>query len=171
MFRNYSKYEVYPDGKIWSYSRNKWLKPITKKNGYQQVHLSDNEGKRKLYYLHRVVWESVTGSPIPEGYEINHRSEAKDENMISNLELLTHKENMNFGSRNSRAGKSISKANTNNPNRSKSVGAFDKNGELVMAFPSIAECGRQGFSQANVCNCCRGVKNYKTHKGYIWRYI
>lgn len=167
-FRNYDNYEVFEDGRIWSYKKKRFLKPYTNKNGYQQVQLTDNEGKKKLYYLHRIVWEAVTGAPIPKGYEINHRSEAKDENMISNLELLTHKENMNFGSRNSRAGKSISKANTNNPNRSKSVGAY-KNGELVMTFLSIAEARRQGFSQSNISLCCRG--KLKTHKGFEWKYL
>ena len=155
MFRNYSKYEVYPDGKIWSYSRNKWLKPITKKNGYQQVHLSDNNGNKRWYLLHRVVWESVTGSPIPKGYEINHISENKTENMISNLELVSHKQNMNFGTRTQRC--------------SKQVGAFNNNGELVITFPSAKEAGRQGFCYSSVAACCRGEQ--KTHKGFIFRYI
>ena len=96
-FRDYDNYEVYDDGRIYSYKRNKFLKPITRKDGYQQVRLSDNEGKIKLYYIHRIVWEAVTGAPIPKGYEINHISESKDENMITNLELVSHKENCNFG--------------------------------------------------------------------------
>ena len=164
MFRNYSKYDVYSDGRIWSYSRNKWLKPSTRKDGYQIVFLYDNEGKPKTYYLHRVVYESVTGSPIPKGYEINHISENKTENSITNLELVSHKQNINYGTRNER----IAKSNTNNQKLSKQVGAF-KDGELVMAFPSIAEARRQGFNQANVCNCCIG--KLKTHKGFEWKYL
>lgn len=42
-FRNYSNYEIYPDGKIWSYKYKKFLKPKTNKWGYQQVKLYDNE--------------------------------------------------------------------------------------------------------------------------------
>ena len=163
MFRNYSKYEVYPDGKIWSYKTKKFLKPQTVKGGYQQVKLYDNEGKMKRYYIHRVVWESVNGSQIPEGYEINHISEAKDENSITNLELVSHKENINFGTRNDR----IAKANTNGK-CSKQVGAY-KDGELVMAFQSAREAGRQGFCQARISDCCNGKR--KTHKGFEWRYI
>ena len=30
-FRNFEKYEVYEDGRIWSYKTNKWLKPKTEK--------------------------------------------------------------------------------------------------------------------------------------------
>ena len=162
-FRDYSKYEVFEDGRIWSYSHKKFLKPITMKDGYQQVGLYDDDGKMKKYLLHRVVWESVTGEPIPEGYEINHISEAKDDNFFENLQLMTHKQNLNYGSRNSRA----SKTKTNGV-RSKQVGAY-KNGELVMTFPSTAECGRQGFNQSTVAACCRGER--KTHKGYTWKYL
>ena len=111
------------------------------------------------------MWEAVTGEPIPENLEINHISEIKTENFFANLQLISHKENCNFGSRNERARK----ANTNGK-RSKAVGAF-KDGELVMIFPSVNEAQRQGFDIGSVGKCCRGVKNYKTHKGYEWRYL
>ena len=162
-FRNYDNYEVYEDGRIWSYWTNKFLNPKTLPNGYRQVHLTDNEGNTKWYYLHRVVWESVTGEPIPENLEINHIDEMKDNNARSNLQLVSPKENCNFGTRNSR----IAKAMTNGK-LSKKVGAF-KNNELVMTFPSVMEAGRNGFESSNVSACCRG--NRKTHKGYSWRYI
>ena len=96
-FRDYTKYEVFEDGRIWSYSHKKFLKPETTKKGYQQVMLTDNEGNAKMYYLHRVVYEAVTGEPIPQGMQINHRSEVKTENMITNLELMTPKQNINYG--------------------------------------------------------------------------
>ena len=92
-----------------------------------------------MYFLHRVVYEAVTGSPIPEGFEINHRSEVKTENMITNLELVSHKENVNYGSRTQKC--------------SKQVGAY-KDGKLVMSFQSTAEAGRQGFYQTSVAACC-----------------
>lgn len=172
MFKDFTKYEVYEDGRIWSYKRNKFLRLTTRKDGYQQVSLSDNEGKRKTYKVHRIVWEAVTGSPIPEGYEINHRNEIKTSNMISNLELLTHKENINYGTRNSRARKSISKENTNGK-RSKQVGAF-LNGELVMTFLSTKEAQRQGFNSGHISACCRSCylrEGNNVYKGYTWRYI
>ena len=157
-FRDYSNYEIFEDGRIWSYKRSKFLKPAILPNGYQQVCLTDNEGKQKMYYVHRVVWESVNGEPIPKGYEINHRSEVKTENMITNLELISHKQNLNFGTRNQRASKS----------KSKQVGAF-KYGELVMVFQSTNEAGRQGFNKGHISACCRG--KLKTHKGYEWKYL
>lgn len=163
MFRDFTKYEVYSDGRIWSYSHKKFLKPITNKNGYQLVHLTDNEGNAKFYQLHRVVYESVTGSKIPEGLEVNHISEDKTENFFANLNLLTHKQNINYGTGIKRSAKARI-----NGKRSKAVGAF-KNDELVMVFPSLQEAGRQGFYQGNIYACCNGKR--KTHKGYTWKYI
>lgn len=172
-FRNFEKYEVYEDGRIWSYSRNKFLKPATMPNGYQVVCLTDNEGKSKMYRLHRVVWEAVTGSPIPKELQCNHINEDKTDNRFENINLLTQKENLNYGTRNSRAAKAISKANKNNPKLSKAVGAF-KNGELVLSFKSTMECGRQGYNQGTVASCCRNCymrEGNNVYKGYEWRYL
>ena len=172
-FRDYTDYDVYEDGRIYSYKRKKFLKPNTRKDGYQQVWLTDNEGNRKMYLLHRFFYESVTGKPIPEGYEVNHISEDKNENSFESLNLLTHKDNVNFGTRNERSRKAISKAMTNNTKISKAVGAF-KNGELVMVFPSTRQAQRQGFNQSSVSACCRNCymrEGNNVFKGYEWKYI
>lgn len=157
-FRNFDKYEVFEDGRIWSYKSKKFLKPWTTKYGYKRVSLTDNEGNSKMYHLHRVVWEAVTGSPIPEGYEINHIDENKTNNHISNLNLMTPKENVNFGTCIQRRSAT----------RSKTVGAF-KNGELVMSFKNIMDADKNGYSFGCVARCCRGER--KTHRGFEWRYI
>ena len=167
MYKDFTKYEIYDDGRIWSYSRKKFLKPTTK-NGYQVVCLSDNEGNMKQYLVHRVVYESVTGAPIPDGLQVNHIDENKANNSISNLNLMTPKENTNWGSGIERC----SKARINGK-RSKAVGAF-KNDELVMTFPSTKECGRQGFDSGNVASCCRNCylrEGNNVFKGFEWRYI
>ena len=164
MYKDFTKYEVYADGKIWSYKRNKFLKPATTKDGYQIVVLFNNEGKRKTYQVHRVVWEAVTGTQIPQGYEINHRNEIKTDNrFFENLELVTHKENMNYGSRTKRQAKSLSKQ----------VGAF-KDGKLVMKFSSTQEAERNGFQHSAVSMCCRNCysrEGNNVYKGFEWRYI
>ena len=162
-FRNYDKYEIYEDGRIFSYWTNKFLKQETTKCGYQRVRLVDNEGKQKRYQVHRIVYETFSGSPIPEGMQCNHISEDKSDNRFCNINLLTPKENCNWGSRNSR----VAKANTNGK-CSKQVGAF-KNGKLMFTFPSAKEGGRNGFDQGHISACCRGES--KTHKGYEWRYL
>lgn len=162
-FRNFDNYEIYSDGRIWSYKYKKFLKPWTKKDGYKQVALYDDEGNKKYYYVHRVVYETFSGEPIPEGYDVNHISEVKTENFFENLNLMTHKENVNFGSGNERRSKTLT-----NGKLSKKVGAF-KNNELVLSFPSLMEAQRNGFNIGNISECCNGKR--KTHKGFEWRYI
>lgn len=159
-FRDFDKYEIYEDGRIWSYKRNKFLKPQTNHNGYQLVKLFDNNGKAKWYQLHRVVYEAVSGEPIPEGMQVNHINEDKTDNrFFENLNLMTPKQNTNHGTGIERCHKS----------QRKQVGAFNKNGELVMTFQSTMEAGRNCFSQSAVVSCCNGER--KTHKGYTWRYL
>ena len=138
MFKDFTKYEVYSDGSIWSYKTKRFLKPKINKYGYKEVSLSDNECKIKTYRLNRVVYEAVTGEPIPEGMQVNHINEDKTDNRFENLNLMTPKENINYGARNAK----VAKANTNNTKLSKQVGAF-KNNELVMTFQSLGEAQRQ----------------------------
>ena len=159
MYKDFTKYEVYEDGRIWSYKRNKFLKPQINNSGYQQVMLSDNEGKRKLYLVHRVVYEAVTGEPIPSDMQINHRNEIKTDNrFFENLELVSRKYNCNYGTRNTRVGKALSKQ----------VGAF-KNGELIFTFQSTKEAERNGFHHSAVGKCCNGKLPH--YKGFEWRFI
>lgn len=47
------------------------------------------DGKR--YRLHRYIWEYYNGK-IPKGYHIHHKDHNKNNNEISNLELLTKEE-------------------------------------------------------------------------------
>lgn len=167
-FRQYDNYEIYEDGRIWSYKSKKWLKPSTNNKGYQLVTLSDNEGKQKKYLLHRIVYETFSGSPIPNNLQCNHISEDKMDNRFCNINLMTCKQNLNYGTRNLRAGKSLTKVLTNNKKLSKVVGAF-KDGKLIFTFPSTQEAKRQGFCSSAIVRCCNGKR--KTHKGFEWRYI
>ena len=172
-FRNYDNYEVFEDGRIYSYKYKKFLKPCQNKDGYQVVNLYNNEGKRKNYLLHRVIYETFSGSPIPEWMQINHLNETKTSNFYANLQLVSPKENCNFGTRNKRIGKSNSKSLKNNPNRSKAVGAY-KNGELVMTFQSVNEAMRQGFNKSHISECCCNCYNREgnnVYKGFTWKYL
>lgn len=48
---------------------------------------------KKSYSVHSIIWEAFNG-PVPKGLEINHIDLDKTNNALSNLELLTHKENV-----------------------------------------------------------------------------
>lgn len=69
------------------------LTPISNgKAGYFQVKVCNKRVEAK-YYVHRLVWEAFKG-PIAKGYEIDHLDEDKSNNALSNLEIVTRKENM-----------------------------------------------------------------------------
>ena len=162
-FRDYDKYEVFDDGRIFSYKSKKFLKPITLPTGYQQVCITDNDGKHKNYLLHRVIYEAVSGKPIPLGMQVNHINEYKTDNFFENLNLMTPKQNTNYGTCISRRAKKLSKP----------VGSF-KNEKLVMTFQSTQEAKRNGFDQSAVSACCRNCymrEGNNIYKGFEWRYL
>ena len=141
------------------------MNPVERKDGYSQVCLSKNK-KTKTCLVHRLVAETFL--PNPEGNpEINHIDEDKTNNFVGtpendykdgNLEWKTHKDNINHGTRNKRVGKTLSKP----------VLQLSLSGELIREWESTQECGRNGFNQGNVVECCNGKR--KTHKGFRFMY-
>lgn len=75
-----------PDPNTGKISRNEYETT----NGYKFGRMLS-----KSYYVHRLVWMFVHGW-IPKELEINHKDGNKQNNKISNLELLTNKENVNY---------------------------------------------------------------------------
>ena len=146
-------------------------------DGYLKVGFWKN-GEYKTCLVHRLVAETFL--PNPENKpQVNHKDEDKTNNFVflnedgsvdkekSNLEWVTAKENNNHGTRNERAGKAISKANTNGK-LSKRVLQLSLDGELIREWESTQECGRNGFNQGLVWACCNGKR--KTHKGFRFMY-
>ena len=142
--------------------KGKILKPSTTPKGYQHVILCKN-GKAKNFFVHRLVYAAFCGE-IPEGLVVNHINEVKTDNRLENLNLMTQKENINWGTGHERSAK----ANLNHPQMSKPVVGMDEQGNVVITFPSAMEAGRNGYTQGNISACCRG--KVKHHKGLIWKY-
>lgn len=166
-------YKVSNLGRILSLNYNKTGKaklrtPVEDKDGYFTVQLSKNKEK-KTYLVHRLV--AFTFLENPENLpEVNHKDENKKNNFVflnedgsvdkekSNLEWKTHRDNINHGTHNERMVKT----------KSKPVLQLSLSGELIREWPSIAECGRNGFNISHVCDCCNGKQ--KTHKGFRFMY-
>lgn len=64
------------------------------RNGYYMTSAS-YDGKTYYFMEHRVIWVWLNG-PIPKGLVINHKDYNRTNNDISNLEILTQKENINY---------------------------------------------------------------------------
>ena len=94
-FHPFSKYYLASkSGQILSLKWNK--RRILKLNnncwGYLVFNFYENNKKRQ-YFVHRFVYECFNGE-IPKGKETDHIDGDKKNNLISNLQLLTKKENI-----------------------------------------------------------------------------
>lgn len=101
-------YSITRDGRVWSHKRmtkfgnrqitnkSRWLKPALDKKGYHVISLwRDNRGKN--FFIHGLVM-AVWGPPQPSPeHEINHCDTNKLNNHVSNLEWLTHLQNIRHG--------------------------------------------------------------------------
>ena len=141
--------------------REKILKPSVDKQGYLNICLCKN-GVKKWYLVHRLVYEAFVGD-IPKGMQVNHINEIKTDNRAVNLNLMTPKENSNWGTRNER----ISKKQINGK-KSKPVLKIDPiSNEIVAEFPSTKEAERQtGFN--HIYLWCSGLR--KSVDGFKWKY-
>ena len=101
----FDDYYISPDGTIYStkYSKRynhegklRILKPRTHPSGYLYAGLFKGVGgsKQRLWRrVHRLVVESFIG-PIADGLEVNHKDLNKHNNNVSNLEIVTRRQNI-----------------------------------------------------------------------------
>lgn len=148
------RYAITSCGKVWSYKRKKYLKPMKDKDGYLYVNIRI-DGKQKNFKIHRLVAEAYI--PNPDGKpQVNHKNEVKTDNYINNLEWATAKENINYGTHNERIS----------DRRKKPVFCL----ELNRVFDSAKTAGNElNICSANITKCCMG--NRKTCGGYHWQYV
>ncbi|MBE3086041.1 MAG: HNH endonuclease [Bacteroidetes bacterium] len=85
-------YQVTDTGVLYSLRKNKQLTQAVNSSGYLMCYLTPNEGAGHWIMAHIVVLTTFKGPK--EGYEVNHIDEDKQNNNLSNLEWLTHAENI-----------------------------------------------------------------------------
>lgn len=159
-------YEVSNFGRVRSLNFNhtgkpKTLSPKKEKNGYLRLCLFKH-GKRKYLNIHRLVYEAFNDQ-IPEGMQVNHINEIKTDNSVWNLNIMTPKENQNYG----HCIKKRVEKQRNHPNESKQLYQYTyPDLKFVAVWPSIKEAVRNGFNEGGIWYCCHG--KYKQHKGFLW---
>lgn len=155
-------YEVSDKGQVRSlnYSRTgqtKVLKPSKNPRGYHYVNLC-KDGRQKSSTVHRLVAQAFIPNPMVLPM-VNHKNEDKTDNRVDNLEWCDHRYNINYGTRNERVAKTMSKP----------VLQFDKSGNFVKEWPSVSEVERQtGWFNTCISACCLGKR--KTAYGFVWRH-
>ena len=94
--RSLDRETVCKNGRV-RHSNGKILKQYITKTGYNIVGLCKN-GSSRIVSVHRLIMNTHNPNPNPELYtDINHIDEDKTNNRLSNLEWVTHKQNMNHG--------------------------------------------------------------------------
>ena len=155
----FSRYAASKNGDILSLKNKKKLKMLNNGIGYLFFKICDKKfEKPKKYYQHRFVYEVFRG-PIPQCFEIDHQNNIKSDNRLKNLQLLTHKQNVE---------KSKNKA---------IISVNIENGE-ERRFISIKKAAIElDIKSSLISNICRKRKYFKTanskkdkHK-YTFRYL
>ena len=138
-------YAVTPEGEVWSYRNECFLKPHISNRGYLRVSLC-KDGKMKHYSIHKLVAEAYI--PNPENLpQIDHIDNNKMHNYVNNLQWITCRDNVRKGN-------------------NKPVLQFTLDGEFVREWECAADVRREVNKHIN--HCLKG-KN-KTAFGYIWKY-
>lgn len=93
--------------------------------------------------------------------DVNHKDENKANNIITNLEWLSHKDNMNYGTRNIRGARRGADSV-----RSKKVLCI----ETQKIYPALREVERQlGIAATHISVACKNPR--RTAGGYHWEYV
>lgn len=98
---DFDSYVIFEDGRIFSKHRNRFINGTTNKDGYVRVCLKCKDGTFKGFLVHRLIFFYFNGE-IPEDMRVNHIDENKKNNAKDNVNLLSHKDNCNWGTRNKR---------------------------------------------------------------------
>lgn len=144
---------------VKQFLKGKTLKPSIV-NQYYSVILSKNN-KIKRFSIHRLVYETFIGE-IPNGKQVNHINENKTDNKVENLNLMSPKENTNWGTGIERRSKK----------NSKQVLQIDPATDIIISeFQSASDAERKlGLSQGHISNCCNNKPHCNTCGGYKWQF-
>ena len=155
----FSDYAANKNGDIYSLKRKKIISKNKDSNGYLFfIIYNEKLEKPKKYLQHRFVYEVFRG-PIPHDFEVDHIFPVKSDNRIKNLQLLTHKQN-------------VEKSNN------KAIISINIKDGKERRFISIKKAAKElDINSTYISNICCKRKSYKTatskkdNQKYTFRYL
>lgn len=152
--KGFENYQISNFGNVKSFYFGNEILRKTKmsKDGYVSVILTI-KGKQKNCFIHRLVAEAFVEKIEGKNF-INHKDENKSNNVVSNLEWVTHEENCNFGTRGNRIAKGLLKK----------VCKIDESGNIIQEFKSVNEASKKNNLSASLISMiCNGKRkgNFK----------
>lgn len=87
-------YEITEDGRVYSKIKNRWLHPIRNNFGYTNYSINKGIPHSCFISAHRLVAFKYLGPPPNSSYEVDHKDHDKTNNHWSNLQWVTHAENI-----------------------------------------------------------------------------
>ena len=147
-------YFILSTGEVWSKYKKEFLKPYFNSDGYHLVDLRNGEC-RKQARVHRLV--ALAFIPNPDNLPtVNHKDECHTNNDISNLEWMSIRDNIRYGTGTKRSAE----------HRKKPVICVET-GEV---FPSVKEAA--DYYQVSYSNIFRALKNPRhTSGGVHWQRV
>lgn len=141
-------YKVSNLGRIKSLYTGKVLAKRIDTSNYIHVVLYKNKIK-KTYRVHRLVAEAFIPNPKKLPF-VNHRDENRQNNIVDNLEWVTHSQNIAYS-----IGKKIKQ--------------YDKNNKFIREWETAKEAEKSlGLCNGKVTAVCKGHRY--TTGGCIWKY-
>ena len=163
-----SNYEVNELGQ----GRNKQPKNVLKgyldKDGYR-IYTLRKDGKQKSVKAHILIASNFCIKQSQEN-EVNHIDFNKDNNSASNLEWVTHSQNMEHWRKNQSFYTTNEPERKENSKRTSSipVAQYSLDGKLLATFASYTEAEKQtGVRNGCISLATRGKRH--TAGGFVWR--
>lgn len=152
------RYEISNCGEIRNAQTFKILKPCLSRNGYLRTNLRLTDGKKKWFLNHRLVAEYFVSNPLNKNV-VNHKDENKLNNYFANLEWVTQKENVNWGTGIKRQRVQLFKP----------VIQLTINGRYIKKYPSIKDAAKATHTTSpHIVRVLKGQR--KTTGGFKWIY-
>ena len=152
--RSLDRYVRYSNGNV-HYIDGQLIKPVMKR-GYCAVNLYKDGIKQ--HYVHRIVWKTFMGK-IPKGMQVNHINENPLDNRLENLNLMSPKDNINWGTGIERRSEK----------RKRPVTQSLIDGKPFFTYFSLTDATEDlGLNMGKISECCRNKR--QTTGGFKWEY-